>query len=661
MRWEEKYRPRKFSEIVGQDHAVTQLANLILNGKIERHIALFGQVGSGKTSSIGIFAMALNCQRIESDGSPCGSCESCVNPSEYLHEYDTAGRSGSKEDILAFVMAISSRIGITPVQVCFFDEVHRMSHEAQDALLVFLQTERPGLIICVATTDIKGMRGAFVSRFLDIHIRPLEADAAYALVRKISDDENIKITTSALRLFVAAQPQQARDLVIALQSLSNLKQSIDENLIKDYFDLGRYDHLANYFKALATGDRAQQTRSLTAWVDSPTEKRSAIESFVAEVYFNDIVGEKLIIDPLIHHMVDVRQSFMLDLMKRYGLAGRSLVATFEGMMDYWSSRNSESDNSAYLAIALFSSIVDRPAEVAEISKNVSTAPNDPRRSGTLLTFDRATKDTKASSSLYLNESDAQLILNRLSFFVQHYGQILNATALIKLSAGNSDLETAGIRVVTAIFDAMRHRLSGGLLVYIGTIERHGPELHIRIVAHVEKDLLDEFELMFANGFPNTMSTSTTKIDREANMVFHLQAIRDLCSGCASGFSSAKDDLRSKIGVRKDTWRYPGPTDCQHLFFSELLTSCSIEAASFPHVDPLLPLEAGAFKWTLAGWELREYVDRQAERQARLDELSALRRLWEDDVAGLDRQIAERMEMWRSIKPEQRVRAWRGWW
>ena len=96
MRWEEKHRPKKFSKVHGQDHAVAQLAGLIRNGKVEKHVALFGQVGSGKTSLISIFAMAFNCSSLESDGSPCGKCKWCLDPTEYLHEYDTAGRSGSK-------------------------------------------------------------------------------------------------------------------------------------------------------------------------------------------------------------------------------------------------------------------------------------------------------------------------------------------------------------------------------------------------------------------------------------------------------------------------------------------------------------------------------------------------------------------------------------
>ena len=148
------------------------------------------------------------------------------------------------------MQAKNRRFGITPVQVFFFDEVHRMSAEAQDALLVFMEKARTGTIVCIATTEIRGMRAAFLSRFLDIEIRPLAPDAAYSFIKEIADEEHVEIAPSALRLFVASQPPQARDLIVAFQGLSNLKEPIDDDLIKKYFNLGICDHLARYFKAV---------------------------------------------------------------------------------------------------------------------------------------------------------------------------------------------------------------------------------------------------------------------------------------------------------------------------------------------------------------------------------------------------------------------------
>jgi hypothetical protein len=239
---------------------------------------------------------------------------------------------------------------------------------------------------------------------------------------------------------------------------------------------------------------------------------------------------------------------------------------------------------------------------------------------------------------------------------------MNATARFKIERVEPDLEVGAERAADTLISNMEDALGNGLFASLATLERDGPELVVRLLAYVEEDLLSEFERVCNGCVPFSPMSCDTRTDREGTgMVFHLNAIQELCAGCMSEVSSGDEELRQKIGIRRALWRYPGPTDCRHLFFSKLLTSTAIEAACFPGMKPLSAIDSGAIKWALAGWELREYPDRRSELQLRRDELASLDRQWRCDPAGWDRQANRRLEAWDAILPEQRVRAWKGWW
>ena len=74
-----KYRPEKFSEVVGQDHVTQTLAREILDGSVAHAYLFAGPRGTGKTTSARLLAKALNCTDRGDDGEPCGTCDSCVS------------------------------------------------------------------------------------------------------------------------------------------------------------------------------------------------------------------------------------------------------------------------------------------------------------------------------------------------------------------------------------------------------------------------------------------------------------------------------------------------------------------------------------------------------------------------------------------------------
>ena len=148
------YRPRRFSEVRGQDHVVRALRNAVRDGRVGHAYLFSGPRGTGKTSTARILAKALNCENLQ-DGEPDCTCESCLaieaGTSYDLQELDAASNNGVEavRDLIGKV-ALGSP-GRTKVYI--LDEVHMLSTAASNALLKTLE-EPPGHVVFVlATTD----------------------------------------------------------------------------------------------------------------------------------------------------------------------------------------------------------------------------------------------------------------------------------------------------------------------------------------------------------------------------------------------------------------------------------------------------------------------------------------------------------------------------
>jgi len=665
MDWENKYRPRTFSDVRGQPHAVKQLAGLIRRGQRRRHLLLSGAVGSGKTSLMRLFAQGLNCVAPESDGSPCGSCEFCIDPARYFIEWDTAGRGGSKDDILRVVGQNALAVGRSKVRVVFFDECHALTVDAQDAILKSIEEAGPGLAFCFATTEPKPLRPALLSRLCDIRIRSLTPDDAYEYLKWIADQENARFDPAALHLIVAAKPPYARDLVIALQELAGLGRHIDAKLVKEYYDLSACDHLSQYCQALAVGDRTMQSRVMREWSDSVHEKRKWIESFICAVYYNNILGQEHIVDPMVHSLVEARQGFAEQLRGRLRVDLIRLKSVFERMMKFWSQHPQSSESAAYLTLGLFEALINDGLSAVH---DLGRIDRSERRDVDAAVNDATGREPKApettSRSMYLERSDVRDIVNKASFFAQDTGKYLNTTARIEI-ARSVDLEARGEGELKSLFQMLDARVGSTFEQFAGLalLEREQGMLVARIVAYVDDESVAEFEQACATASSRPgMRVAEMQFGPTTNaLAFHWNAVRELCAGLQPDNGADDADLRQLLGISKTMWRAPGPVACQRVYFSRCLTARSIAAACFPEMPSLSAFDANAWKWIAHGWEAKEFLDRRRELDLRRGQLETVRRRWQDDPVRYARERDEHLHAWRNIPPEARARRWRGWW
>ncbi|SVE01830.1 uncharacterized protein METZ01_LOCUS454684, partial [marine metagenome] len=167
-----KYRPGRFSDLIGQDAMVRTLTNAFASGRLAHAFLLTGVRGVGKTTTARIIARALNCTNadngdLESKIEPCGLCENCTAISNGSHvdvlEMDAASHTGV-DDIRELIDGVRYLPTYGQYKVYIIDEVHMLSVNAFSALLKTLEEPPPRVKFIFATTEVRKIPVTVISR-----------------------------------------------------------------------------------------------------------------------------------------------------------------------------------------------------------------------------------------------------------------------------------------------------------------------------------------------------------------------------------------------------------------------------------------------------------------------------------------------------------------
>ena len=217
-----KYRPQRFSELIGQDAMVTTLANAIKRDRIAHAFLLTGVRGVGKTSTARLIAKALNCENGPTID-PCGVCEPCTAITEGRHmdvvEMDAASNTGV-DDVREIIEAVRYAAASARYKVYIIDEVHMLTKNAFNALLKTLEEPPPHVKFLFATTEIQKVPVTVLSRCQRFDLRRIPADMLAAHFSGIAKAEQVEIDAEALALIARASEGSVRD------GLSILDQAI---------------------------------------------------------------------------------------------------------------------------------------------------------------------------------------------------------------------------------------------------------------------------------------------------------------------------------------------------------------------------------------------------------------------------------------------------
>ena len=231
-----KYRPKDFAEVVGQEHIIKTLINQIKNDNISHAYLFCGTRGTGKTSIAKIFARAINCTNLGSNGEICGKCEACVSLSDVgnldIVEIDAASNNGVDN-----IRELREKIKYSPIsckyKVYIIDEVHMLSDSAFNALLKTLEEPPKHAIFILATTESQKIPATIASRCLKFDFKLLEQSQLVGHLKNIFNKENIKYEEEALELIANLGEGSVRDMLSIAEmcvAFSNNNVTYDETI-----------------------------------------------------------------------------------------------------------------------------------------------------------------------------------------------------------------------------------------------------------------------------------------------------------------------------------------------------------------------------------------------------------------------------------------------
>lgn len=218
-----KYRPQRFSEVVGQDSVVRVLKNALRREKVSHAYLLSGPRGSGKTTMARLLAKALNCERLCNDIEPCNVCPSCqsISKGESLDvmEIDGASNRGIDE-----VRELKSHVSLSPFssryKVYIIDEVHMLTEAAFNALLKTLEEPPAHVVFALATTAPHKVPVTIRSRCQHLPFQSISAPLVVERLRQVCASEDISVDEKSLWEIARQADGSLRD------ALSFLEQAI---------------------------------------------------------------------------------------------------------------------------------------------------------------------------------------------------------------------------------------------------------------------------------------------------------------------------------------------------------------------------------------------------------------------------------------------------
>ena len=232
-----KWRPKLFTDLIGQDPVVTALINSLDNQRLHHTYLFTGTRGVGKTTLARILAKCLNCEVNGVSSEPCGKCDSClaIDAGQFvdLYEVDAASRTKVEDtrDLLENVQYMPTQ---GRYKIYLIDEVHMLSSHSFNALLKTLEEPPEYVKFILATTDQQKIPSTILSRCLHFNLNRISQDTIQLKLKNILEQEKVQFEDSAIKNISKIADGSMRDaLSITEQCISHGDNMITyENICK---------------------------------------------------------------------------------------------------------------------------------------------------------------------------------------------------------------------------------------------------------------------------------------------------------------------------------------------------------------------------------------------------------------------------------------------
>src|SRR6204780_3166858 len=254
-----KWRPKKFSELIGQEHVRRALVNALESGRVHHAFLFSGTRGVGKTTIARILAKCLNCETGVTPN-PCGVCAACreIDAGRFpdLIEVDAASRT-KVDDTRELLDNVPYAPARGRFKVYLVDEVHMLSTHSFNALLKTLEEPPPHVKFLLATTDPQKLPVTVLSRCLQYNLKRLSSNLIGERLKFIAAAEKLDHEPAALALLSRAAEGGMRDALSLLDQLiafgGGTLTEADARAMLGTIDRG---HVAQIVEALSMGDGA---------------------------------------------------------------------------------------------------------------------------------------------------------------------------------------------------------------------------------------------------------------------------------------------------------------------------------------------------------------------------------------------------------------------
>ncbi|RBP49298.1 DNA polymerase III subunit gamma/tau [Arenicella xantha] len=283
-----KWRPKSFSEVVGQSHVVQALSNALDSGRVHHAFLFTGTRGVGKTTLARIFAKSLNCENGTS-AEPCQACNTCISIDEGryvdLIEVDAASRT-KVDDTRELLENVQYAPTVGKYKVYLIDEVHMLSGHSFNALLKTLEEPPEHVKFLFATTDPQKLPVTVLSRCLQFNLRAMRPEQVENQLVKILGNEGMSFDQTALHAIAKAADGSMRDgLSLLDQAIAQGDGEVRLAEVESMLGTIKAEHTESILRALATQDVDTALNTVRDMADHAVDFSVALDDVLMQLYY----------------------------------------------------------------------------------------------------------------------------------------------------------------------------------------------------------------------------------------------------------------------------------------------------------------------------------------------------------------------------------------
>lgn len=283
-----KWRPKSFSEVVGQSHVVQALSNALDSGRVHHAFLFTGTRGVGKTTLARIFAKSLNCENGTS-AEPCQQCNTCtaIDEGRYvdLIEVDAASRT-KVDDTRELLENVQYAPTVGKFKVYLIDEVHMLSGHSFNALLKTLEEPPEHVKFLFATTDPQKLPVTVLSRCLQFNLRAMRPEQVENQLVKILGNEDLPFDQLALHAIAKAADGSMRDgLSLLDQAIAQGNGEVRMAEVESMLGTIKAEHTAAILRSLADQNIDTALKTVNDMADHAVDFSVALDDVLMQLYY----------------------------------------------------------------------------------------------------------------------------------------------------------------------------------------------------------------------------------------------------------------------------------------------------------------------------------------------------------------------------------------